>query len=256
MLVYFDESYDSNKTVLILGALFVPKPSLTNGDVSDVKRALGYLDTAGNPREIKYTLSNNRERYTVARDCISRFAQGSAWFRAIVVDTAPDSFDLKYFGKPYDKEALKWARAYKKFAEMLLSSNTTDIENAVLLTDRLTRTSGDLFLELMRDNFGQAGLRFSEGKQAPTFKHIQEVDTALQEYQLGQINDLLMGVVLNSIYPTANLYKTRLKNHVASTLSLPTFDKTYWGRMTKVQQEIKHPKFGIWFWESKEIKKT
>lgn len=249
MLVYFDESYDSNKDFLLLGALFNPKPGLIGARMLSAKRKLGYVDGCGEPLEIKYATSNNRERYRVARDCVDGFVKSPSWFRAIVIETSPGKFDLSYFGRAFEGDAIRWARAYKKFAELLLSRNCANIENGVLLTDRLTRTKGDLFLELMRENFSQAGVGFSVGKAHPTFKHIQEVDTALPAYQVGQIGDILTGVILNALKPTTNQYKTRLRKHVTRALTLPSLGPGYWQRLTKWRAELLHPKFGVWYWK-------
>jgi hypothetical protein len=149
----------------------------------------------------------------------------------------------------HSRETLfRWARAYKKFAELLLSRNSASIENGVLLTDRLTRTKGNLFLELMRENFSQAGVGFSTGKARPTFRHIQEVDTALPAYQVGQIGDILTGVILNALKPTTNEYKTRLRNYVTKALSIPSLEPDYWQKLPKWRADAIHPKFGIWHW--------
>lgn len=248
MLVYFDESYDSKKDFLLLGALFNPKPKSLHSDMLKVKHTLHYVDQSGQPLEIKYATSGIRPRYRVARECVNCFVNSPSWFRAIVIETGAGRFDLNFFGRPFEGNAIRWARAYKKFAELLLSRNCANIDNGVLLTDRLTRTKGDLFLELMRENFSQAGVNFSVGKAQPTFRHVQEVDTALPAYQVGQIGDILTGVILNGLKPTANQYKTRLRNHVMRVLSLPSLGPSYWESLTKWRAEALHPKFGVWYW--------
>ena len=107
-----------------------------------IKQAENYLDAAGNPREIKYSMAYTSHECEVACRCVDCFVLSPSWFRAIVVDTKTQ-FDLNRFGRKYESDAIKWARAYKKFAELLLSHNCAGVENAVLLTDRLTRTKGD-----------------------------------------------------------------------------------------------------------------
>ena len=254
MLVYFDESYDSNKDFLILGALFNPEPKAVHSAMLKVKRDRHHVDASGQPREIKYSISGNRRRYEVARECVNCFGSSQSWFRAIVIETRRGTFDLSYFGHAFEADAMKWARAYKRFGEMLLSNNSANIENGVLLTDRLTRTRGDLFLELMREGFSRPGIAFSTGKARPTFRHIQEVDTALPAYQVGQIGDILMGTILNALKPTVNEYKTRLRAHVTRTLSLPSLQPAYWQQLSKWQAEAVHPKFGIWYWRPTQAK--
>jgi hypothetical protein len=85
MLVYFDESYDSDKDFLLLGGLFNPKPQELHREVLKAKQALSYVDRSGRPLEIKYTLSHNLRRYRVARACVDCFAASPSWFRVIVV---------------------------------------------------------------------------------------------------------------------------------------------------------------------------
>jgi hypothetical protein len=248
MLVYFDESYDANKDLLILSALFNPLPKKLHFAVLHAKQTEQYLDVAGKPREIKYSISDTSRRCRVACKCVDCFVASPSWFRAVVVDTQMGQFDLNRFGKKSESDAMKWARAYKKFAELLLSHNCSGIENGVLLTDRLTRTKGDLFLELMREDFSRLGIAYSVGKTQPVFRHIQEVDTALPEYQVGQIGDILMGSILNALRPTKNRFKRRLRRHVLNTLSLPSLLPTYWQQLAKWRAEVLHPKFGVWYW--------
>lgn len=246
--MYFDESYDMNKEFLILSALFSPRPKRLHSAMLNVKVAEHYLDAAGEPLEIKYSTSDTSRRSRVACKCVDCFAMSPSWFRAIVIETGAGKFDLNYFGRRFESDAMKWARAYKKFAELLLSHNCSGVENGVLLTDRLTRTKGDLFLELLRETFSQPGLAYSTGKTQPIFRHIQEVDTALPKYQVGQIGDILMGSILNALRPTKNRFKRRLRNHVVNVLSLPSLLPSYWQQLAKWQIEAMHPKFGIWYW--------
>jgi len=247
MLVYFDESYDANKDFLILSALFNPLPRKLHAAMLRVKQAEHHLDAAGKPREIKYSMAYTSHECEVACKCVDCFAASSSWFRAIVVDTKTQ-FDLNRFGRKSDSDPIKWARAYKKFAELLLSHNCSGVENAVLLTDRLTRTKGDFFLERMRDDFSQPGAAYSTGRALPIFRAIQEVDTALPTYQVGQIGDILMGSILNALRPTKNRYKRRLSKYVQGVLSLPSLLPNYWQPLPQWQAEAAHPKFGIHYW--------
>lgn len=248
MLVFFDECYDLEREFLLLGALFNPRPKRLHQAMLKAKQELNYVDSSGQPKEIKYTLSNKRDEYDVARKCVDCFVGSPSWFRTIVICTKPEEFDLRYFGSANERNAIKMARAYKKFAEMLISANSATIENGVLLTDRLTRARGDLFLELMRENFCQPGVGFSVGKARPTFRAIEDIDTALPPYQVGQICDILTGVVLNALKPTKNRYKTRLRNHVMASLRLPSLEPDYWRKLERWQAQEMHPKFGIWYW--------
>lgn len=142
---------------------------------------------------------------------------------------------------------MKKAKAYKKFAELLLDANTSAIRNAVLLTDRLTRCRGDLFVPLMKERFG---IRTTTGESQPVFRHIHEVDTALEQYHVGQIGDILQGVILNELFPTIIQYKCKLREYVKEKLELPSLARSYWEPLSKWEQDQKHPKYQIWYWRS------
>jgi hypothetical protein len=129
----------------------------------------------------------------------------SSSFRAIVIDQSPDSeFSLDYFGTHNESNALKAARVYKKFAELLLKSNIADISGGILYADRLTRCKGDEFIRLIIEDFGKPNCNYSVGKSEPVFRYVQEVDTALEQYYVGQIGDILQGVILCELVPPKN----------------------------------------------------
>ncbi len=249
MLVYFDESYDQpDKNYLILGALFNPEPDRLNKRMTEIKTKLKYLNSNGAPKEIKYSITNNRQKFDVAKRCVNEFLTSLSWFRCTVVRMGDGGFDLNRFGRPDETNAIKMARAYKKFAELLLGHNCSTFDNAVLFTDQLTRTKGDLFHELMAAEFSEAGTGYSKGKANPVFRHIQDVDTAEPTYQVGQICDLLMGAVLNTLKPTQNRYKTKFREHVIKQAGLPTLGPEYWGKLAKWEADARHPKLSVWYW--------
>lgn len=202
LTTFFDECYDNGHNYLILGALFNPRPKDIHREFLKAKRDKGYVGADGSAKEIKYSECIDAKRYKVAQRAVGCFKDSQSFFRAIVIDQRPQSgFSLNFFGKPNEPKKLKEARAYKKFAELLLKSNITTT-NGVLLTDRITRCKGDAFLPLIREAFGTPGVEYSQGRSEPIFRHIQEVDTALEQYHVGQIGDILQGVILNELLPT------------------------------------------------------
>ena len=250
MLTYFDESYDGAHSYLVLGALFIPSPKKIHNALRDLKRNQGYVDKHGLGREIKYNYCSDHSHYVVAAGTVDCFMDSDAWFRAIVVDQRPESgFDLNRFGRPDEPTALKNAKAYKKFTELLLRFNTSTFTNGVLLTDRMTRYKGDAFPALINELFGESDAGYSMGKAAPIFRHIQEVDTALEQYQLGQIGDILQGVILNELVPTQNRWKRRLRHYVEKALGVETLGRDYWSSLPKWKQDQIHPKYQIWYSE-------
>ena len=248
VLTYFDECYDGNHTYLILAALFNPTIKEIHRDFLRAKQEKGYFKADGSVQEIKYSYCVNHKRYSIAQKAVDCFVDNQSFFRAIVIDRCPQSgFNLDFFGRPDEPQKIKDARAYKKFTELLLKSNIT-ITNGMLLTDRLSRPKGDAFLPLLREAFGIAGVGYSQGMNEPIFRHIQEVDTALENYHVGQIGDILQGAILNELVPAGNRFKRKLREYVKKKLSLPSLGQDYWLPLSKGEQDAKHFKYQIWYW--------
>lgn len=248
VLTYFDECYDDNHSYLILGALFNPEPKKLHNDFLQAKRNKRYIKKDGTAKEIKYSNCNDHKRYKVAQSAVDCFKDGQSFFRAIVIDQRPQSgFNLDFFGRPDEPKKIKDARAYKKFTELLLKSNIT-ITNGVLLTDRLTRCKGDAFLPLIREAFGTPRVEYSQGRNEPIFRHIQEVDTGIEQYHVGQIGDILQGVILNELAPAKSRFKRKLREYVKKELGLPSLGQNYWLPLPKWEQDARHYKYQIWYW--------
>lgn len=257
MIVTFDECYDNEHKYLILGALFAPKPKKLHHAFLKVKREKHYLGSDGHVREIKYTLCNTHYRYGIGESAIDCFMKYPSFFRAIVIDQRPESgFTFNYFGNPSDPQKIKEARAYKKFTELLLRSNISEVTNARLLTDRLTRCQGDAFIPLITELFGTPGSGYSAGCPNPVFQHIQEVDTALEQYHIGQIGDILQGVILNELIPTQNKWKRKINQYVKTKLGIPSLEPGFWNALSKWEKDQYHPKFQVWFWTPNNRERT
>ena len=248
MLVYLDESYDGNHSFFLLGALFVPSSRKLHRAFRQAKVDEGYVLPGGEVKEIKYTEIRTPRLLRVAQVGVDLFMNNDAWFRCIVVDQRPESgWRLDYFGSRDERKAIKEARFYKKFAEMLLRSNSQDIINGVLLTDRMTRCAGDDFLRLIRDEFSAPS---GPSSPAPTYRSVQSVDTGAEGYHLGQIGDLLTGAVLNELVEpkgSTGRYKRRFRDYVKTCIKIPSLGPEYW-RMSKDQANVQHPKFQVWHW--------
>ena len=249
MIVYFDESYDGDHNFLILAAIFNPRPRGIHRCFVVAKRKLGYVSRGGSAKEIKYTYCSDNYRMRVAAGGIDCFLESDSWFRAIIVDQRPESgFDLRYFGGPDESRSLKEARAYNTFTELLLRENCQGIANSTLLTDRMTRSPGDTFFTLISDRFGNRGAGYST-EDGPIFSSVNEVDTALEQYHVGQIGDILQGVVLNELVPTKNRYKRRIREYVKQRLGVSSLLPDYWGELTKEEKDRIHPKYQLWYWK-------
>ena len=251
MLTTLDESYDNNHRYLIFGAAFHPSHKHIHREFLDKKRKAGYVDVkTGKAREIKYTLCKTKDQYQIAKMAVDCFIHSPSFFRAIVIDRDPTSgYNLKHFGKPSESIAIKEARAYKKYCELLLKSNLSEIEpNGLLYTDALTHCKGDNFRGLLNDLFATSREGYSKDSDKPIFKIIKEVDTSAEEYHLGQIGDLLQGVILNELIPGSNRWKKQIRNYVKSKLGIPSLAPDYWQTLPRYYKNQKHHKYQIWYW--------
>jgi hypothetical protein len=199
MVVYFDESYDNEHKYLLLGALFVPRGSDLFRRLESVRSETGYQG------EIAYTRCKNVMTLRVYKRVNDEFLLDSSYFRCVVVEKY--YFDYSRFGRSDESLALKQARAYKKFAEMLLNPNVTDVHDAVLLADQLTRCRGDEFLERIAD-------RFNAPNGQTTFRHFAEVSSEQRQYQCLQVCDLLLGCVLNHLVPAMKPTKNEIREYL------------------------------------------
>lgn len=251
MLTTLDESYDSDHRYLIFGAVFHPLYKQIHRQFREAKKNAGYVNTAdGKVREIKYVLCNTHKRYEIAKLAVDCFINSPSFFRAIVIDKDPSSgFSLNYFGKASEPTAIKEARAYKKFCELLLKSCLPEIQpNGLLYTDALTHCHGDAFCALINELFSISGQNYSKDLDKPIFKLIKEVDTSLEDYQLGQIGDILQGAILNELVPGTNRWKKQIRNYIKGQLGLPSLSPKYWQILPKWLKNQKHPKYQIWYW--------
>src|SRR3990172_7120084 len=112
MIVYFDESYDNDRNYLLYGALFVPQSSTLHQRFLRIRRDMDYRP------EVKYTRCRNKRALMACKRVVDEFIEDSAYFRCVVVDQ--HQFDYRWFARPDESTSIAQARAYKKFAEMLL----------------------------------------------------------------------------------------------------------------------------------------
>jgi hypothetical protein len=236
MIVYFDESYDNDRHYLLYGALFVPPGSTLHQRIDHVRDAEDYKT------EIKYNKCKYPRTLAIYKKVVDAFVEDTAYFRCVVVDQ--HRFDYTGFGTANDSSSLKQARAYKKFAEMLLHPYVQNLADSVLLTDELTRCRGDEFLERIRDRFNPPG-----GKR--TFRHLAEVSSSLHQYQPLQVCDLLLGCVLNNLRPAQKWAKNAIRNYLCSRLMIPSFLLTNWKDVPLATAQDPGTKFNVWYWQAR-----
>ncbi|MEW6619512.1 MAG: DUF3800 domain-containing protein [bacterium] len=249
MLIYFDESYDNDHQYLLLGALFNPHPKFLHRKLSEVKKKYSYFSQNGMLREIKYNYVTDNKKLQIAKSAVDIFFETTSWFRCVVVEQR--LIDLNRFGKRWEDERLKRARLYKKFAELLMSHNTENIFNAVLLVDSLTRCNGDEFIEIMKQEFCLPYGKHSLNSHIPTLKDVIDIPSHLEQYQVNQIGDILMGCILNNLKPTQNKFKNQIREHLISKLKVKNLLPETWNKYSKRSVEEYYPKFNIWYWKPK-----
>lgn len=223
----------------------------------------------GKLRELKYARIKYGRYERAAIHALQAFKAHNCYFRAVIIPQA--QFDLSYYGKSFEDDKIKRARAYKKFAEMLIEYNTPELTDGILFADNLTRCKGgalghgDEFIEVMKQRFQYPA---GDGAPPPKLKHIQEVNSDDDEYALLQVCDVLLGSTLNGILKLAKgprmLRKDRVTAKMKEILDLPSLEKDYWHTLTKLcMKEYKqgisqenyvkgtHYKYRLWFWKPK-----
>jgi hypothetical protein len=186
MIIYLDESYDWRGTYFLLGALFVPSDhDILLQSFNSLKREETFSRPDNRLRELKYSKINYGKYEKAAIKTIQAFKAHNCYFRAVIVPLA--QLDLVHFGKPFELEKIKRARAYKKSAEMLIEYNTPEMTEGILFADNLTRCKGvlgrgDEFIEVMRERFQRVIYNHDLDVTQPKLKQIQEVSSADVNY--------------------------------------------------------------------------
>jgi len=221
---------------MLYGALFVPPTSSLHQRFLRVRHELNYRP------EVKYSKCRNQRALRVCKQVIDEFLCDDAYFRCVVVDQY--RFDYDKFRRPDESLKLAKARAYKKFAEMLLDPHVGGVQNAVFLADDLKRCDGDQFLERIRERFNPPG-------HPPTFRHLAEVPSNVEEYQCLQVCDLLLGCVLNNLKPTTNPFKQEIRTYLCERLEVPSFLLSEWRNVPLNVSRNPETKFNVWYWSAK-----
>lgn len=247
MLICLDESYDSRRRYLLLGALFLPAPRLTARRMQAVKERRRRLSRGHSFTDVKYSKSGDRFYLAVCKDLIDLFADSEAYFRCLVIDSSIPGFSWNRFGGSDASPAVIKARAYGRITEMLLRPNLVEVENAVLLADWMSPLAGDDFVSHISACFGPSQRPDASLSGNPQIRHIQRVDTRLEQYQHGQLCDVLLGPVLGDLVPPQNPNKRELIQYLKQRINIPAFQPRYWLE-SDAELRRRHPKFQVWHW--------
>jgi hypothetical protein len=248
MRIYVDESGTHSSEWLVIGMLFVPDHGTLHPDLCRIKEQNGYLNR--NPkRKARYRETHFAELdrcidATVTKAWIDRFLTSRAVFRSIVVDWS--IYQGKYFGDPFEPDALKKRRAYKKWAELLLQPEVDQFREATFILDKLVIAYGyDVIAELEE--------RFTRGYQGnrPRIRDFQAVASWKDANQCLQLCDLLVGCIYQKLVPSTNLIKLEVRDYLYQQLKpygVQRSDPSYWKQYTEAKMGDHFPRFSEWYW--------
>lgn len=252
MIIYLDEAYDNSHTWLLIGALFNPKHSKFHREIKQLLMANKHILPTGRLKEIKYVYCNSSKRRRLYRNVIDCFMKSDSYFSSVVIRT-DKSFDLQLYGRTNESDKVKRERAYRTLAEHLLSNELRDYDNAILFLDKMTRCEPVHFLSNLRQNFCVVGSGYSEGLDKPRVRHIQDVVSNAEGYELMGVCDLLQGCILNNLVPIksvrgkrkSSLNKNKIREYLVKRLNVEDLTPDTWVMdANKVTEDIRK-KFNI-----------
>ena len=233
---------------MCLGALFLPDDGPTNSQLESIKDRHRQFAPGHSFSDIKYSKSGDRYVFAVCKEVIDLFASQPAWFRALVIDSSRPDFSWMEFGGRGMPRNLTKARAYNRLVGLLLGRNLEGITDAVLLADSLTAMAGDDFIQYISELFGFDSGLTQLASVSPRIRNVQRVDTSLPGYQLGQMCDVLLGVVTGDLVHPTNRNKLALIQYAKDTLGIASFGPEYW--LGALENQLNEPpsKFHVWHW--------
>jgi hypothetical protein len=251
--IYADEAGTHGGDWLVIGMLFVPDHGQLHSDLCAVKEKSQYFNGGrknARYKETHFAEFKSQRDAEVAEAWIDQFLASSSFFRSVVIEW--EIFEGRYFGGPFDPDALKKRRAYKKWAEMLLQPEVGALTNAQFYLDKLRILYGyDVILSL-KERFQHD--EYGEIRSRPRIKEFQATDSWKDANQCLQLSDLLTGCVYQSLAPSKNLTKLRVMEYLYSKLKAHGVkDKApgFWrGFGTNTRKHFN--KFSEWFWKPTE----
>jgi len=251
MIIYLDETYDHNRTWLLLGALFNPTHNKLHKQIKGILAKNAYTLPDGTLKEIKYTTCNYSKPFRVCKEAVDAFMASDSHFNCIAIKT-DHTFDLERYGNPSEPEKVKRERAYRSLAEELLRLNLEHMSDAKLFLDKMTRCEPKMFLEQLKQKFSTPGQGFSAGLKNAKISHIQDVVSGAEGYELMGICDLLQGCVLNNLFPIQKIqgksqgavYKNKIREYLIEKLGVHDLLPHSWA-VTAKKDKLITKKFDI-----------
>jgi hypothetical protein len=256
--IYVDESGTHEANWLIIGMLFVPDHGSLHSALCKVKEELQYLNRS--PKYSARYKETHLADFRSARDVevgkrwIDLFVQQSCYYRCVVIDWS--IWDGSYFGDPFEADALKKRRAYKKWAEMLLQPELApgQIRHARLFLDKLRILYGYDVLDHLKD-------RFTANYQGPSpyIEAFQHTDSRHDANQCLQLCDLLTGCLYQALVPAQSPEKRAIREHMENALKpfgVQRLAPGFWKQYAPNTLRQHFPKFSAWFWRPTDQKKV
>jgi hypothetical protein len=251
--IYADEAGTHGGDWLVIGMLFVPDHGQLHSDLCAVKEKAGYFNTGPRKaryKEIHFAELKSRRDAEVSEAWINCFLASGSVFRSVVVEWS--IFEGRYFGGPFEPEALKKRRAYKKWAEMLLQPEVGALRDARFYLDKLRILYGYDVIRSLKERFQYD--EHGEVLSRPRIREFQATESWKDANQCLQLSDLLTGSVYQSLAPSTNPVKLRVMNDMYKKLEahgVKAKTPGYWrGFGSSVRKHF--PKFSEWFWKPTE----
>jgi len=230
--------------------LFVPDHGQLHSDLCAAKEKAQYFNKGSRKaryKEIHFADLKSSRDAEVSEAWIDCFLSSGAVFRSVVVEWA--IWEGRYFGGPFEPDALKKRRAYKKWAEMLLQPEVGALTNAQFYLDKLRILYGyDVILGL-KERFQHN--EYGEVLSRPRIKEFQATESWKDANQCLQLGDLLTGCVYQTLVPSTNPAKLRVMNYLYKKLEAHGVKGRapgYWrGFGSGVRKHF--TKFSEWFWK-------
>jgi len=251
MKIYLDETYDNNHTWLIIGGLFNPNHKKFHREIRQLLMKERCILPTGQLKEIKYTNCRSSRTRQVFKKIIDAFMASDSYFGAVAIKTNDDSYDVHRYGDSTEPEKIKKERAYRILAEHLLVNEMRDYNNCVLFLDKMTRCDPKHFMGTLKQNFCIPGNVYSKDSKAPLIKHIQDVVSNAEGYELMGVCDLLQGCILNNLCPItmdpkkSARNKNKIREYLVEKLGVDDLTLETWMQNSNKVAPEKRKKFNI-----------
>jgi hypothetical protein len=252
--IYADESGTHGDEWLVIGMLFVPDHGPLHAALCNSKEELQYFNRSPKKsaryKEIHLSEFRSPRDVEIGKKWIDLFVAHACYYRCVVVDWS--IWKGERFGGPFEPEALKKRRAYKKWAEMLLQrelklpDGSPRFRNAGFYLDKLKILYGYDVLDHLESRF----TREYRGED-PYIGLFQHTDSWKDANQCLQLCDLLTGCMYQHLVPAQRHEKQDIARYLADVLSrlgVKDVRPGFWRQYDPSTLTKHFPKFSAWFW--------